>query len=193
MADHTISPYQILDKLKIADFYGKKVTLKGYTLQYQAAKNDKKADLRIVVTSVEEVQEGPVLTFTDAVLPSAYPTTEATVKVGEVEFKILNVANYGNMIQIKKEGGYIANATDKGVIKSLKLTWNPEKSFYPSNLTVYAGATDAVEKTLTGVSDETAKTLTFDLTKEEYAGSKFFKIMNTSTYAVYLKSIEITY
>ena len=79
VADHTISPYQILDNLKIADFYGKKVTLKGYTLQYQAAKNDKKADLRILVTSVEEVKDAYLsetfnegkgqFTFDDKVLP----------------------------------------------------------------------------------------------------------------------------
>jgi hypothetical protein len=193
VADHTISPYQALESLKMSDYYGKNIVLKGYTVQYQAAKDDKKADLRIVVTSIEEVQEGPVFTFTDSALPTAYPSEETTITVSGADFKILNVANYGNMIQIKKDGGYIASATDKGVIKSLKLTWNPEKSFYPSNLTVSAGATMDVEKTLTGVEDADAKTLTFDLTQESYVGCKFFKVKNTSTYAVYLKSIEITY
>jgi hypothetical protein len=193
VADHTISAYYILDSFKMSDYYGKNIVLKGYTVQYQAAKDDKKADLRIVVTSVEEVQEGPVFTFTDSALPTAYPSEETTITVSGADFKILNVANYGTMIQLKKEGGYIASATDKGVIKSLKLTWNPEKSFYPSNLTVSAGATMDVEKTLTGVEDADAKTLTFDLTQESYVGCKFFKVKNTSTYAVYLKSIEITY
>lgn len=193
VADHTISAYYILDSFKMSDYYGKNIMLKGYTVQYQAAKDDKKADLRIVVTSVEEVQEGPVFTFTDSALPTAYPSEETTITVSGADFKILNVANYGTMIQLKKEGGYIASATDKGVIKSLKLTWNPEKSFYPSNLTVSAGATMDVEKTLTGVEDADAKTLTFDLTQESYVGCKFFKVENASTYTVYLKSIEITY
>ena len=51
VAGHTISPYQT--SLKMDSYYGKNVTIKGYTLQYQGG--DKK-DLRILVTSVEEVK-----------------------------------------------------------------------------------------------------------------------------------------
>ena len=51
VAGHTISPYQ--SSIKMDSYAGKKVTIKGYTLQYQGG--DKK-DLRILVTSVEEVK-----------------------------------------------------------------------------------------------------------------------------------------
>lgn len=53
VAGNTISPYQTLTKLDMPSFFGKKVTLKGYALQYQASKSD----LRILVTSVEEVKD----------------------------------------------------------------------------------------------------------------------------------------
>ena len=48
---HTISPYQ--STIDMSKYAGKNVTIKGYTLQYQGG--DKK-DLRILVTSVEEVK-----------------------------------------------------------------------------------------------------------------------------------------
>lgn len=75
VAGNTISPYQTLAKLDMPSFYGKKVTLKGYALQYQASKSD----LRILVTSVEEVKDAYLaetfnegkgqFTFDDKVLP----------------------------------------------------------------------------------------------------------------------------
>lgn len=130
-----------------------------------------------------------VLTITDADFPAAYPAEEATITVGGVDFKILNVANYGNGIQIKKETGYIASATDNDKIATLKLTW--EKNFYPENLTVTVGsAADALEAAPTPASDADAMSVSFDLSAGDY---KFFKIANTSTYATYLKKIEITY
>ena len=129
------------------------------------------------------------LTFTDAILPTAYPTTEATVTVSGADFKIYNVANFGNGIQMKKEGSYITCATDKGKIAILKLTW--KKNFYPENLTVTAGAgLDALSAVDAPVTDTEAMTATYDFSKAE---RKFFKIMNTSTYATYLDKIEITY
>ena len=75
VAGNTISPYQTLTKLDMPSFYGKKVTLKGYALQYQASKSD----LRILVTSVEEVKDAYLsetfndgagqFTFDDKILP----------------------------------------------------------------------------------------------------------------------------
>lgn len=53
VAGHTISPYKISSSFKYDKLYGKNVTIKGYTLQYQGGT---KNDLRILVTSVEEVK-----------------------------------------------------------------------------------------------------------------------------------------
>lgn len=54
VAGHTISPYKISSSFKYDKLYGKNVTIKGYALQYQGGT---KNDLRILVTSVEEVAE----------------------------------------------------------------------------------------------------------------------------------------
>lgn len=129
------------------------------------------------------------LVITDADFPTAYPTEEAVITVDGVDFKILNVANYGNGIQIKKETGYIANATDKGKISTLKLVW--KKNFYPENLVVTVGATsDVATAAPAAVTDDDSMTATFDLSSGDY---NFFKIANTSTYATYLEKIEITF
>ena len=53
VAGHTISPYNISSSFKYDKLYGKNVTIKGYALQYQGGT---KKDLRILVTSVEEVK-----------------------------------------------------------------------------------------------------------------------------------------
>ena len=53
VAGHTISPYKISSSFKYDKLYGKNVTIKGYALQYQGGT---KKDLRILVTSVEEVK-----------------------------------------------------------------------------------------------------------------------------------------
>ena len=54
VAGHTVSPYKISTSFKYDKLYGKNVTIKGYALQYQGGT---KNDLRILVTSVEEVAE----------------------------------------------------------------------------------------------------------------------------------------
>jgi hypothetical protein len=71
--------WYVYPNFNTSDYYGKNIVLKGYTLQYQAATNDKKADLRILVTSVEEVKDAYLaetfnegkgqFTFDDKVLP----------------------------------------------------------------------------------------------------------------------------
>ena len=52
VAGYTVSPYKISSSFKYDKLYGKKVTIKGYTAQLDG----KKKDLRIIVTSVEEVE-----------------------------------------------------------------------------------------------------------------------------------------
>lgn len=126
-----------------------------------------------------------MVTINDSNLPTKYPTEVAEVVYSDYTFSILNVANYGTGIQMKKEGGYIENKTAFEDIKTIVLTYHPEKSFYPTNLTLTAG-----EDTITPTIDETAKTATYDLSAKTYTA---FKLINNSTYAVYLSKIEIYY
>ena len=159
-----------------------------YTVTFTAGELTK----TFTLTQNAAASEGAsTITLTDSVLPTAYPTTETIVKVGTYELGILNVANYGNGVQVKKETGYIANKTDNGKIKSIKLTWNPEKSFYPTNIQLSVGASaDAVSTVAEQQADDSAKTVTYDLSSGNY---NFFKISNTSTYAVYFSKVEIVY
>ena len=52
VAGYTVSPYKISSSFKYDKLYGKNVTIKGYTAQLDG----KKKDLRLIVTSVEEVK-----------------------------------------------------------------------------------------------------------------------------------------
>ena len=136
-----------------------------------------------------EQPEGTVATLTADGLPTVYPTSETVVTLGGVENYILNVANYGNGIQLKKDGSYVANKVAFKKIVSIKVTCNPEKTYYPENVSLYVGtsAKPTGEK-VTGTSDKTSTT--FDLSKENCT---FYQIKNDSGYAVYFSKIEITY
>lgn len=127
--------------------------------------------------------ETNVLTITADDLPEAYPTTETTVTLNGTEFDILNVANYGNGIQMKKTG-YLKTHTDfEKKIQSVKLTVTNGKTWYPTNLTLTCGSA-----TIEPASDETSST--YDLSGGNYKG---FNLANTSNYAVYIGKIEITF
>lgn len=153
------------------------------------------------VIEVSQLAQGGIV-LTPAILPTAYPTEEATVTSGDYTFDILNVANYGTGIQIKGNvGAYLANKTAiaKG-IKTLVLKCHSTKDMYPSNLTVYAGTAEKAETVvITGtcnceVDAESGKaankgaTVTYDFSGGNYT---YFKILDSSKYAVYLESIEI--
>ncbi len=179
-------------KLGLKD--GDKITLVGTRAEYKGtAQVGGPAYFieKLEGTTPEEPETPGALTVKADVMPSEYVKdaegnyAESKVKVGDVEFAVLTVANYGDGIQIRKEGGYIKNVTSLKNIKSIKLTFNPDKSFYPSNLEMTSG-----ETTITPAVDETAKTATYDFSKGTYAD---FKLANTSGYAVYLSSIEISY
>lgn len=138
-----------------------------------------------------EEEAATVLTITPDALPTAYPKEEADMVVGDVTFGILNVANYSNpvAVQMKKEGSYIINKSDNGKIASIKVTCHPDKSFYPTNLVLYAGtASNPSETVITPTSDDTSST--YDLSTGDYT---YFKLTNTSGYAVYLEKVEIQY
>lgn len=134
-----------------------------------------------------------VLTLTKDMFPSAYPTEEAvmTIPTGE-KFYLLNVAHYldyGNDIQIKKNGGYIANRTSFGKIKSIKVTCQADKTWYPTNLALYAGSAEKpADNAITATSNDNSST--YDLSAGDY---QYFNLVNTSGYAVYLSEIVITY
>ena len=126
-------------------------------------------------------------------LPTAYPTGVTEVTLSGQKFQIVNVANYGSGIQFSsakdREGGYITNVVGTKKIKTIKVTCASGKSWYPTNLVLYAGATaNPGETVIAATSDET--TSTYDLSGGNY---KFFTLKNTSQYAVYLEKIEITY
>lgn len=168
-------------------------------LIFAFGKNPKECEVYIKDIIVEEVGgEGPVAetvyTLTDANLPTAYEKdaggsyVETIVTEENIQYNIFTVANYGNGIQIRKEGGYISNHTAFESIKTIKVTCHPDKSWYPSNLVLYAGtAENPSETVITAESDD--NTSTFDLSAGNYT---HFKLANTSTYAVYLEKVEIT-
>ena len=100
------------------------------------------------------------------------------------------MANYGSGIQMKKStNAYVANKTAIPNIKSVKVTVADGKTFYPTNLKMYAGTAELPETTeITATSDETSST--YDFSGGSYS---YFKLVNTSTYAVYLGKVEISY
>ncbi|MGN1221110.1 MAG: hypothetical protein ACI4TU_09230, partial [Candidatus Cryptobacteroides sp.] len=137
----------------------------------------------------ETPSESSVITITDENLPTSYPTEVAGTEhtLNGKSFMLYNVANYGNGIQMKKAGSFLYNTASFGTIKSLKLTVASGKTWYDSNLTIYAGAeaNPSTEVSLKS-SDETGSV--YDIP----AGCGFIKIMNNSNYAVYMAKIEIT-
>lgn len=150
--------------------------------------------------NVSQLAKGGII-IADTNLPKAYPDAESTFEVDEYTFNFNSVANYGNGIQFKKSAGYITNKTaiSKG-IKTITLKGKDTKDIYPSNLTLYVGtAENPSEITIEGVCDcevdpESGKaankgaSVTYDLSGGNYT---YFKVADTSTYAVYLSSIEI--
>lgn len=135
-------------------------------------------------------EPGKVYTLTAANLPTAYPSEQTVVSEGGIDYYTYIVANYGSGIQMKKStGAYVANKTAIPNIKSVKVTVADGKTFYPTNLKMYAGTAELPETTeITATSDETSST--YDFSGGSYS---YFKLVNTSTYAVYLGKVEISY
>jgi uncharacterized Zn-binding protein involved in type VI secretion len=134
-----------------------------------------------------------VLTLTVDGLPAAYSGDVTEVTLSGQKFKIVNVANYGNGIQISgaksRDAGYITNVVGTKKIKTIKVTCASGKTWYPNNLVLYAGAAaNPGETVIAATSDETSST--YDLSGGDY---KFFTLKNPSDYTVYLDKIEITY
>ncbi len=142
----------------------------------------------VVLAYTAPAEGGATYTLTADGLPTSYPAEETAVTLSGLECYILNVANYGSGIQIKKGGAYIANKTAVKKIKTIKVTCTDGKTYYPDNVSLYAGSAAKPEGTaITGTSDDNSTT--FDLSSGNYT---YFTIKNASSYAVYLSKIEIT-
>lgn len=104
-----------------------------------------------------------------------------------MDFIINNVANYGNGIQMKKEVSYIANKNACKKIKKITLVPFEGKTWYPGNLKVYAGSEVKPETEISAVGEDG---LVYDLSGKDCS---YFKIANTSGYAVYLGTVTVEY
>ncbi len=169
---------------------GDTVTLVGCVGSYKGSKQVVSAFYVSHKSGGDETPDtdAPTYTLTVEGLPTAYPEGEATVTLGGIENYIFNVANYGYGIQMKKGGSYIANKTALKKITKIKVTVADGKTYYPDNVSLYAGTSAKPEGTaVTGSSDDVSTT--FDLSGGNYT---FFTVKNASGYAVYFSKIEIT-
>ncbi len=169
---------------------GDTVTLVGCVGSYKGSKQVVSAFYVSHKSGGDETPDtdAPTYTLTVEGLPTAYPEGEATVTLGGIENYIFNVANYGSGIQMKKGGSYIANKTALKKITKIKVTVADGKTYYPDNVSLYAGTSAKPEGTaVTGSSDDVSTT--FDLSGGNYT---FFTVKNASGYAVYFSKIEIT-
>ena len=131
---------------------------------------------------------GEVISIVVDDFPEAYPKEEAIFTVSGQEVYLLNVANFGSGIQMKKKGSYIANAKAfSKKILSVKLTAQEGKKAN-LDMTLFAGSSAKPESNEITAS-KTETTATFDLSSGDY---KFFTLKNASLGAAYFSKIEIT-
>ena len=121
------------------------------------------------------------VTLTADLFPTAY-ADGAEVISGNFKFSASQVANYGNGIQFKKSVGVISNTTEFSKIKKITIVPFAGKTWYPGNLTMYAGDTKI------DASDENCTVYDFST-----ANAKNFSYKNESGYAVYVDSIIIEF
>ena len=131
---------------------------------------------------------GEVISIVVDDFPEAYPKEEAIFTVSGQEVYLLNVANFGSGIQMKKKGSYIANAKAfSKKILSVKLTAQEGKKTN-LDMTLFAGSSAKPESNEITAS-KTETTATFDLSSGDY---KFFTLKNASAGVAYFSKIEIT-
>lgn len=131
---------------------------------------------------------GEVISIVVDDFPEAYPKEEAKFTVSGQEVYLLNVANFGSGIQMKKGGSYIANAKAfSKKILSVKLTAQEGKKTN-LDMTLFAGSSAKPESNEITAS-KTETTATFDLSSGDY---KFFTLKNASAGVAYFSKIEIT-
>ena len=172
---------------------GDEITIVGISTSFNGKKQVGNAFL-VTKANSGTVTPGPTPTPGEVIsivvddFPEAYPKEEAIFTVSGQEVYLLNVANFGSGIQMKKGGSYIANAKAfSKKILSVKLTAQEGKKAN-LDMTLFAGSSAKPESNEITAS-KTETTATFDLSSGDY---KFFTLKNASLGAAYFSKIEIT-
>lgn len=172
---------------------GDEITIVGVSTSFNGKKQVGNAFL-VTKANSGTVTPGPTPTPGEVIsivvddFPQAYPKEEAIFTVSGQEVYLLNVANFGSGIQMKKKGSYIANAKAfSKKILSVKLTAQERKKAN-LDMTLFAGSSAKPESNEITAS-KTETTATFDLSSGDY---KFFTLKNASLGAAYFSKIEIT-
>lgn len=172
---------------------GDEITIVGVSTSFNGSKQVGNAFL-VTKGTTGTVTPGPTPTPGEVIsivvddFPEAYPKEEAKFTVSGQEVYLLNVANFGSGIQMKKGGSYIANANAfSKKILSVKLTAQDGKKAN-LDMTLFAGSSAKPESNEITAS-KTETTATFDLSSGDY---KFFTLKNASAGVAYFSKIEIT-
>lgn len=172
---------------------GDEITIVGVSTSFNGKKQVGNAFL-VTKANSGTVTPGPTPTPGEVIsivvddFPEAYPKEEAKFTVSGQEVYLLNVANFGSGIQMKKGGSYIANAKAfSKKILSVKLTAQEGKKAN-LDMTLFAGSSVKPESNEITAS-KTETTATFDLSSGDY---KFFTLKNASAGVAYFSKIEIT-
>ena len=172
---------------------GDEITIVGVSTSFNGKKQVGNAFL-VTKANSGTVTPGPTPTPGEVIsivvddFPEAYPKEEAKFTVSGQEVYLLNVANFGSGIQMKKKGSYIANAKAfSKKILSVKLTAQEGKKAN-LDMTLFAGSSVKPESNEITAS-KTETTATFDLSSGDY---KFFTLKNASAGVAYFSKIEIT-
>ena len=172
---------------------GDEITIVGVSTSFNGKKQVGNAFL-VTKGTTGTVTPGPTPTPGEVIsivvddFPDAYPKEEAKFTVSGQEVYLLNVANFGSGIQMKKKGSYIANAKAfSKKILSVKLTVQEGKTAN-LDMTLFAGSSAKPESNEITAS-KTETTATFDLSSGDY---KFFTLKNASAAVAYFSKIEIT-
>ena len=172
---------------------GDEITIVGVSTSFNGKKQVGNAFL-VTKANSGTVTPGPTPTPGEVIsivvddFPEAYPKEEAKFTVSGQEVYLLNVANFGSGIQMKKKGSYIANAKAfSKKILSVKLTAQEGKKAN-LDMTLFAGSSAKPESNEITAS-KTETTATFDLSSGDY---KFFTLKNASAGVAYFSKIEIT-
>lgn len=172
---------------------GDEITIVGVSTSFNGSKQVGNAFL-VPKANSGTVTPGPTPTPGEVIsivvddFPAAYPKEEGEFTVSGQSVYLLNVANFGSGIQMKKNGSYIANvkAFSKKIL-SVKLTAQEGKNVN-LDMTLFAGSSAKPESNEITAS-KTETTATFDLSSGDY---KFFTLKNASAGVAYFSKIEIT-
>lgn len=172
---------------------GDEITIVGVSTSFNGSKQVGNAFL-VPKANSGTVTPGPTPTPGEVIsivvddFPAAYPKEEGEFTVSGQSVYLLNVANFGSGIQMKKNGSYIANvkAFSKKIL-SVKLTAQEGKNVN-LDMTLFAGSSAKPESNEITAS-KTETTATFDLSSGDY---KFFTLKNAPAGVAYFSKIEIT-